>query len=992
MTYTQDKLKNNGKSPRKLYDIYYDKGLSKADGIDLANELIDVCDDDFDLMTNWFNKNTPPTPITVQIGPSLLDGTTWKGCWQDSIVTINLPKGVSVVRLRYALIAEVTEMFMKSQGKGWYGNNNEGSAGEGLSHFLANQFLIKNGFPAVDSAAFPANYWMKSSSREDYVNNVDVNDNSNDEKTGCAILFIYYLNVQLGFSINSIIDAAAPTLAGVYKNLTKDSSNPFPFFKQLLDNAFPGTTQIPDTTDYSPFPLGNLTFVVDKSTFGPNEVKDHITPPNTGEFSDAFWLVLEGFNKQVLGSAIPVLSGAALGFSGISMSNPPIIQYERENDQLAPQRVRFAYDIGFSSASLAAFPKPGDPPQQKLLNASINILSTGFNASTGLEFVSGADPYFTNVNPIQNNISWLSQDLRVFTATPSLIKKPVNDSSDRGPVFENDNFPGAYVYIQKLINYLNTNFSDPSGIDPFNPTNNVIPDQASTYTGDSSVTPFTALPPTPITAFPTPYEPDNKFANYNFAIARVRLQGSSSDQARDVKVFFRMWCTQTVDTDYHDEAYPSQKDSNGLPIWPLAASDNHTIPFFATSNNPNFNDPNNPEYGTHGVNNQTIDIKSGDTQWTYFGCFLNVYDPSFLINGHSVLSLLTGTHHCLVAQIAYDNAPIINPAGISLSPNNCDKLAQRNLQVTLSDNPGGPATHSIPQTFDLRPSDPGVLGQGILQYPDELMIDWGNTPVGSIASIYWPQANASDVLQLASQLYGSQVLIASDANTIQCKVTEGVTYIPIPKGHGPNLAGLLTIDLPLTVVKGQEFNIIVRRITTRRPGPVLHIRTTPSPINQEDWRYVVGTFQVKIPVSTSDEILPAEENTIAIFKWRLQQMSPTNRWYPVLQRYISYLSGRVSGLGGNPDAIPASPNGVVTNDECQTIEYTGKVLEVIYDCFGDFEGFVLVQCCGSPRTFQSREHGIEEVVLRACKQRLPLSVYVEKRHQNQIYKLVIKTP
>ncbi len=31
-------------------------------------------------------------------------------------------------------------------------------------------------------------------------------------------------------------------------------------------------------------------------------------------------------------------------------------------------------------------------------------------------------------------------------------------------------------------------------------------------------------------------------------------------------------------------------------------------------------------------------------------------------------------------------------------------LAQRNLQVTTSDNPGNPATHRIPQTFDVRPS------------------------------------------------------------------------------------------------------------------------------------------------------------------------------------------------------------------------------------------------------------------------------------------------
>ena len=36
----------------------------------------------------------------------------------------------------------------------------------------------------------------------------------------------------------------------------------------------------------------------------------------------------------------------------------------------------------------------------------------------------------------------------------------------------------------------------------------------------------------------------------------------------------------------------------------------------------------------------------------------------------------------------------------------------------------------------------------------------------------------------------------------------------------------------------------------------------------------------------------------------------TNRWYPVLQRYIGYIEGRVKGLGGNPSQFAPSPWGV----------------------------------------------------------------------------------
>ena len=39
-------------------------------------------------------------------------------------------------------------------------------------------------------------------------------DNGADPATGCAILFIYYLHTQLGFSIPSIVAAGGATLAG----------------------------------------------------------------------------------------------------------------------------------------------------------------------------------------------------------------------------------------------------------------------------------------------------------------------------------------------------------------------------------------------------------------------------------------------------------------------------------------------------------------------------------------------------------------------------------------------------------------------------------------------------------------------------------------------------------------------------------------------------------------------------------------------------------
>ncbi|HEV8102127.1 MAG TPA: hypothetical protein VGP69_00170 [Gaiellaceae bacterium] len=301
------------------------------------------------------------------------------------------------------------------------------------------------------------------------------------------------------------------------------------------------------------------------------------------------------------------------------------------------------------------------------------------------------------------------------------------------------------------------------------------------------------------------------------------------------------------------------------------------------------------------------------------------------------------------------------------------------------------------------------------------MIDWGNVPAGSIASIYWPQVQAADVIALADSAYATHMLTAADTNTISIKIHGGVSYVPIPKGAGDNFAGLLTIDLPQTVITGQEFDVLVRRISTRVVQNII-IRTEAAPSDVEAtkaarrpargrarkpvekpepeslgtditvWRYVVGNFAVSIPVATAQTMLLPEENTLAILKWRLLQMSPANRWYKVLDRYISLIAARVDGLGGNSNSIQPSPTGVPVKGYRpgeKFREYEGKVLEVVYGCFGEFVGFVLDDC-KALRAFRTRARGIEEVVLRACRDDLTLVVFVDEDREERIVRLMLR--
>jgi hypothetical protein len=305
------------------------------------------------------------------------------------------------------------------------------------------------------------------------------------------------------------------------------------------------------------------------------------------------------------------------------------------------------------------------------------------------------------------------------------------------------------------------------------------------------------------------------------------------------------------------------------------------------------------------------------------------------------------------------------------------------------------------------------------------LIDWGNVPSGSVASIYWPQVHAGDVIDLAHTYYVSTPLGISDANTLRIPITGGLSYVPIPASTGDNFAGLITIDLPSGVQGGQLLDVTIKRLSTRigkedPPPPVVPktaaatIEADGTPIKvllkiaaaapgqsnppvipqttiqkRRQWRYVV-----RIPVTTADQILPTELTTLAIMKWRLEQMSITDRWYPVLVRYIQYISGRISGLGGDPNGVPPSltyippvrpgkppkPKHHHHHHHLKEHKVSGRIDEAIFDCQGDFQGFVL-EVCSEKRWFPSQRKGGRDVVLRACQDGLMLGVWFEEKKE-----------
>ena len=666
------------------------------------------------------------------------------------------------------------------------------------------------------------------------------------------------------------------------------------------------------------------------------------------------------------------------------------------------QLFTFTYRVTFPDLTAFTVPPAADFPELLTLTASLPA-STGVpSASQPIELILAADPFFSSES--NGGLYWLSEDIRVFYAEQgsTLFGAPALGTTPAD----------ALSFIQWII----ANISGPLGTGPNGDTFEGLP------TGEG-----TAL----LSLLPNATNPPHN-ANFNFAIARVRLIGESVN-AKVVRAFFRLFQSQSVAVPYQTPlsnsgvsaptgAYRQFSDGTidgfKTPLLGISSdgSEYITVPCFATARQPNTTLANNMTTQSDTYNVKSITPIPGQTAYAYFGCWLDnnqnakifPFSPGMNPDGPFSGSLNTlsqvidrGGHQCIIVEIVDDDAPILNNA----TPG-ADKIAQRNLAFTTVANPGLTDSRLATHTFEIRPS-PFTLNSD--ERPDELMIDWGNVPTGSVASIYLPAVNAADVLSLAARMYTVHNLTATDAHTLECK-TGGITYIPIPQGSGPNYAGLFSVQLPLGIKHGQEFKIVVRQLTSSfenvkgvgtNPNPGLNAVTARAEILPRR-RFVYGSFQINIPVSIKSDMLIPEERNLSFFRWIQETIPTTSRWYPVFQRFIAQLVGKVTALGGDGSTVPPSQTGswpglpgfgtgsgkgpghghepCSDHDRHDCHSCTGKIDGIIYDHFGDFEAFVLETFEGHHRRFVSHEQPVLKVVHRAWAHRILTTVLVHHDH------------
>jgi hypothetical protein len=125
--------------------------------------------------------------------------------------------------------------------------------------------------------------------------------------------------------------------------------------------------------------------------------------------------------------------------------------------------------------------------------------------------------------------------------------------------------------------------------------------------------------------------------------------------------------------------------------------------------------------------------------------------------------------------------------------------------------------------------------------------------------------------------------------------------------------------------------------------------------------------------------LPIVERTLVNLRRVIGTIPLENRWYPVIQRYLSQVAGRVKAFGGEGDGRE------------ERTRFEGKVAGICFDRFGDFKGFWLDTEDGK-RSFRSREKAVEELVREAWAERIAIIVIVEREDSHEPLSIVLLRP
>ncbi|MGB5081592.1 MAG: LodA/GoxA family CTQ-dependent oxidase [Burkholderiales bacterium] len=642
-----------------------------------------------------------------------------------------------------------------------------------------------------------------------------------------------------------------------------------------------------------------LSLITDKSSFGSNEVAARLAAQNPATFPASLYVIAEGFLPAELGITGPNPTPAQL------LSIAPAITFARTDGTAVPgmtavpeallmqvspppatlqQRFTFVYRVEF--ASIAAFSVNGLPVETQAINATAtrNALNRSFTSLGHLMLYQQPNPYL-----LDGPVAWLSTDLRVFKVTEG--DQPFSNLTGAAV----GNTPQAALsFLDQLIVQFNV---PPAGTHPFdtiNPDPAVSQLELSRQVGGKRV--------------------------FNFAVAKVRYRAQTLP-ANNVRVFFRLFTTAATGMEYDAQSTYRRTSSPTAPGALLGVQAGYvvTIPCFGRARVDT--STTNLQAQTDDLNVRNLSPAGANESIGYFGCWLDFNqteaqfprtvnagqeDGQWAAGRLSIQELIRGQHQCLVAEVWFDDRSI-DPG---TSPASSESLAQRNLVIAESDNPGGPATHTVQHTFEIKATSPQPTRTALLARwngpdieaaatarssdwfepgPDELMIRWGTLPRASRLMVYVPDLQADQIIEMARRRMDTPRLVKVDDHTLECEPGD-VTYIPLPEGRQRNSPALLTVTLPDDVQRKQLFDASVHQVSGFP-------------------RAILGAFQVRIPVSDKALLLEPEVRKLSVLRHIARAIPLDDPWHAVFRRYLDQVAARVDGFGGDSTQVAPSPDG-----------------------------------------------------------------------------------
>ncbi|MEL6125571.1 MAG: galactose oxidase early set domain-containing protein, partial [Pseudomonadota bacterium] len=605
---------------------------------------------------------------------------------------------------------------------------------------------------------------------------------------------------------------------------------------------------------------------LERNTFSLLEVEAMLSEPDDGlaVFHEAIFFHFDGFRAAELGvpgsePTVELFVGASPGSAPEGMSMR-LSSTNFESGTPHPdraQRFTFRYDVRFANLDAFGF---GGTDRTLTVRATLG----GETCVGQLRLMKARNPYMLDGDP-----HWLSRDLRVFSIKPGehvgTTQFTLGDSPES--------------FLERLL----TDFEAEAETEehPFE-------DQLRTGQQASALELATTLDGDPV---------------YNFAIAKVRYRALSTP-ASDVRVIFRLFNTVgpalewTSGTTYRREIKGANgRDTVGL-LGMTGGSQGEivSIPFFAT---PRYTPSQSARDQEDPLNRRDVAAMGATESTAYFGCWLDInqdehhfpyypngdgpYQEDPLAGGplRSVFDSIRNYHQCLVAEIYYEEDPI----NFGDTPGASDNLSQRNLVLETSSTPGNAASRTIHSTMMIQPSKTAAVAlaattaaAGRLR-PDELIIWWHTLPEGTEIDLYIPSIEADRILAMAGLRPNGNPLQKIDAHTLRASYGD-VTFIPIPGGLNKPIPCLISIRLPSGVTAGDTHRAVVQQIAGRS-------------------RLILGGIEFRIPVDHAPNFLDHEIRKLSILRAIQLKMDKNDRWWPVFERYLEGIAGRVDGLGGD---------------------------------------------------------------------------------------------